>query len=697
MDRHAHAHSPAVNPSHPLKQTVTKLKGVGEKKAENLARLGIRTIEDLLFYFPYRYEDRRVRDISTVEHEENITVMGTIHSEAHVRFYGPKKSRLTVKVLVDGCLITAVLFNRHYAKKQFKIGQKIRLYGKLNKHRLQITVQDYQLGHQAERNAQDRLLPVYSVHHSLTSGALRKLICQALQEYGKHIFEILPEYLLERYRLLPRSEAVRLLHAPKDWAEGKQARRRMVFEELFLFQLQMQTLKKVRRARVDGHVQRIDHQAVQRFIRSLPFTLTNAQQRVLDEIIGDLEAESAMNRLLLGDVGSGKTLVAAIVLYASVKAGFQGAFMAPTEILAEQHYRSLMSFFRGTNIHLALLTGNTAARERKDILAGLQMGTVDAVVGTHALIQDDVYFKQLGLVITDEQHRFGVRQRQKLRQKGKSPDVLFMTATPIPRTLAITAFGDLDVSIIDQLPQGRKPVKTYWVNSHMFDRVMTFLRQEVSKGRQAYVICPLIEESEKIDFQNVMELHALLTSKFPQFTIGLLHGRLQAKEKEEVMQRFLNNDIQILVTTTVVEVGVDVPNATLMIIQDAERFGLSQLHQLRGRVGRGVHQSYCILLADPKTDVGKERMHIMQSTADGFEVAKQDLKLRGPGEFFGTKQSGIPEFKLADLIHDAKILEVARRDAHDLVQSRSFWEDKEYERLRASLKEQGVFETQKLD
>ena len=405
-----------------------------------------------------------------------------------------------------------------------------------------------------------------------------------------------------------------------------------------------------------------------------------------------------MNRLLQGDVGSGKTAVAAIALFASVTAGFQGALMVPTEILAEQHVESLKQLFDPVGINCELLTSSIKGKRRREILSRLKDGDIQILIGTHALIQDEVEFNRLGLVITDEQHRFGVEQRRVLREKGESPDVLFMTATPIPRTLAITVFGEMDVSIIDEMPAGRKLIETYWVKPDMMDRVLGFMNKELQKGRQVYVICPLIEESDKLDVQNAIDVHSSLVHYFQnRFKVGLMHGRLPADEKDEVMKAFSENKYHVLVSTTVVEVGVNVPNATLMVIYDAERFGLSQLHQLRGRVGRGSEQSYCILLAEPKSETGKERMKIMTETNDGFVLSEKDLELRGPGDFFGKKQSGLPEFKVADMVHDFAALETARADAAILVDSTYFWNAEEYAPLRNYLAQTGILEGEKLD
>lgn len=679
-----------------LLEPVINVKGIGAETASTLHDMGIETVSDLLEHLPYRYEDYRLRDLETVEHEERVTIEGTIHSAPLLSYYGKKKSRLTLKVLTGRYLINVIFFNQPYLKSKLELGTIVTITGKWDRHRQTITgsvchIGTNQLIHEFE--------PIYSVRGNISVKQMRRLIGHAFTQFGTYIEENLPPQLLDRYRLMPRKEAIKAMHFPASANDVKQARRRIVYEEFLLFQLKIQALRKIHREQSMGIGQTFEQKKVNEFIKTLPFSLTNAQQRVVKEILSDMKSPFRMNRLLQGDVGSGKTVVAAISLFATVSAGFQGALMVPTEILAEQHAESLFTMLEPVGLKTALLTSSVKGKKRRELLEALATGEIDVLIGTHALIQDEVNFHNLGLVITDEQHRFGVEQRRVLREKGQHPDVLFMTATPIPRTLAITVFGEMDVSIIDELPAGRKAIETYWAKHQMLNRILVFIEKELQQGRQAYVICPLIEESEKLDsLQNVLDVHAMLTNYYAgRFTVGLMHGRLNADEKDAVMKQFSQNEAQILVSTTVVEVGVNVPNATIMVIYDAERFGLSQLHQLRGRVGRGSHQSYCILLADPKTEVGKERMKIMTETNDGFQLSEKDLELRGPGDFFGKKQSGLPEFKVADMVHDYRTLEVARDDAAKLISSKGFWQLPEYQPLRSFLGQAEVLTGGKFD
>lgn len=675
-----------------LNEPVSKVKGVGEKLAIDLENMNIYTIEDLLFYFPSRYDVFEIKPLGELIHEDKVTIEGKVLNEPHLSFFGRNRSRLMFNLEVDQIVVKAVIFNRSFAKKHIKMGDLVTLTGKWDAHRLQITVKHFKQG-AAEQQAE--IQPIYSIKGDLKMGRLKKVIYNALKEFGLEITELLPDHYLKSYKLPKRVDAVKSLHYPQSRQTLKHARRRFVYEEFLIFQLRMQLLKKWHREATKGNAQHYLPDKVQSFIKDFPFTLTEAQNKSLNQILADMKSPYRMNRLLQGDVGSGKTAVAAIALYASITAGKQGALMVPTEILAEQHYQSLSELFEG-RANIVLLTGSVKGTKRKEILKAIENHEVNIVVGTHALIQKDVCFHNLGFAIVDEQHRFGVEQRRILRDKGLHPDVLFMTATPIPRTLAITTFGDMDVSIINELPSGRKKIETYWAKENMLERILSFIEKRIAEGEQAYIICPLIEESDKLDIQDAVDLYHKLKDFYPpEISVGLMHGRLAANEKEEIMKAFVENKLQVLVSTTVVEVGVNVPNATTMVIYDAERFGLSQLHQLRGRVGRGDKQSYCILIAEPKGEIGKERMKIMTETSDGFELAEQDLKLRGPGDFFGKKQSGLPDFKVADMIHDYRALETARMDAEEIVEN-NLLEEPSFYYLKHFLQDQGHFDS-KLD
>lgn len=676
-------------------QAVTNLKGVGKETAEHLATLGIYTIHDLLWTFPRRHEDFRIKDLTQTPHNERVTVEARVESVPTVQFLGRNRSRLQVRVLAGRHLIKVVFFNQHYFKDKLVPGTVITVTGKWDRGRQVINGSSVSFGPKTE---QVDFEPVYSLKSLIPQKRFRKMIRQALDESGTELHDSIPSDLRTAYKLLSISDGLEGVHFPKDAEHAKQARRRFVYEELLIFQLRIQALRKIRKETEKGLSIAYDLPKVREFIASLPYELTGAQKRVVNEISKDLKLPHRMNRLLQGDVGSGKTVVAAIGLYAAVTAGYQGALMAPTEILAEQHGESLVSWFEEFDVRVALLSGSTKAKARRLLLEQLKAGEIDILIGTHALIQSDVEFKCLGFVITDEQHRFGVEQRRILRDKGENPDVLFMTATPIPRTLAITAFGEMDVSIIDEMPAGRKQIETHWLKEAQHGAMLAQMERELASGRQAYAICPLIEESDKLDVQNAVEIYENLATFFQgRYKVGLMHGRLHSNEKDGAMRAFSDGEIDVLVSTTVVEVGVNVPNATFMVIYDAERFGLAQLHQLRGRVGRGEHQSYCVLIADPKSDEGKERMKSMTETNDGFRLAEKDLELRGPGDFFGRKQSGLPEFKMADLVHDYRTLNVARHDATELLNRPDFWHAENYVELRKTLEESGVLEGQRID
>ncbi|PAV29965.1 ATP-dependent DNA helicase RecG [Virgibacillus profundi] len=676
-----------------LSDPVTAIKGIGEKFAEDLATLNIFNVEDLLSYFPYRYDVFEIKPLSELIHDDKVTIEGRVVHEPSLAFYGKKKSRLSFTVEVENIAVKAVMFNRAFAKKQINAGDIITLTGKWDLNRLQITVSKYKLG---PAESQAEIQPMYSVKGDISNFKLKKVMQNAIRDYADEIIEFLPDRYLRAYKIPERRKALITMHFPANRIDLKHARRRFTYEEFLLFQLKMQLLRKIKREATVGNAQVFDQEKIKEFIGLFPFPLTKAQEKSLNQILSDMKSPYRMNRLLQGDVGSGKTAVASICLYASITAGKQGALMVPTEILAEQHYQSLTETF-GDKANIVLLTGSVKGKKRKEMVSAIENHEVDIVIGTHALIQDDVFFNDLGFVIVDEQHRFGVEQRRTLRDKGLKPDVLFMTATPIPRTLAITAFGDMDVSVIDEMPMGRKEIETYWTKENTFERVLHFIEKQIALGEQAYVICPLIEESDKLDIQNAVDLFDQLQEYYPSdVNIGLMHGRLHADDKENVMKQFAGNEIQILVSTTVVEVGVNVPNATIMVIYDAERFGLSQLHQLRGRVGRGDMQSYCILIADPKSEAGRERMRIMTETSNGFELSEQDLKLRGPGDFFGRKQSGVPEFKVADMIHDYRALETARKDAQEIIETNLLEQDAAFYQLQKKLENDSVL-TDKLD
>lgn len=643
-----------------LQDPATALSGVWEKRAETLATLGIETIEDLLSYYPFRYEDIQERQIQEINDQEKVTLKGLVVSPAVLNRFGYKKSKLSFRLMQENDVFMVSFFNQPYLKDKVVVGEEIAIYGRWDAKRQ--TLNGMKILSSSSQN--EGFSPIYHVNKSIRQTTLIQLIKQAFEQYYGYIEENLPQNLVDKYRLFARNEAMWAMHFPKTMEDNHQAKRRVIFEEFFIFQMKIQGLKIKEKAEKNGLSIPYDIQKLKAFIASLPFELTNAQKKVTNEICKDLLSPKHMQRLLQGDVGSGKTIVAAIVLYAATTAGFQGALMVPTEILAQQHYQSLAELLRPFEVNVALLTGSTKTKERQQILTDLKSGELDIIIGTHALIQDEVDFAHLGLVITDEQHRFGVNQRKVLREKGYKPDVLFMTATPIPRTLAITAYGEMDVSIIDEMPAGRIPIVTRWVLPKQLDQVLKWGQTELASHHQMYVICPLIEESESLDVENAQKIYEQLRDYYaPDYQVGLLHGRMKNDEKDAVMQAFKENQLQVLVSTTVIEVGVNVPNATAMIIIDADRFGLAQLHQLRGRVGRGSQASYCILVANPKNEVGKERMKIMTQTNNGFVVSQKDLELRGPGEVFGNRQSGLPVFHFADIVADAHILEVAKEEA----------------------------------
>ncbi|COO05050.1 branch migration of Holliday junctions%2C junction-specific DNA helicase%2CATP-dependent DNA helicase%2C recG homolog [Streptococcus pneumoniae] len=604
---------------------------------------------------------------ATPEDGEKAVLSGQVVTPASVQYYGFKRNRLRFSLKQGEVVFAVNFFNQPYLADKIELGATLAVFGKWDRAKASLT------GMKVLAQVEDDLQPVYRLAQGISQASLVKVIKTAFdQGLDLLIEENLPQSLLDKYKLMSRCQAVRAMHFPKDLAEYKQALRRIKFEELFYFQMQLQTLKSENRVQGSGLVLNWSQEKVTAVKVSLPFALTQAQEKSLQEILTDMKSDHHMNRLLQGDVGSGKTVVAGLAMFAAVTAGYQAALMVPTEILAEQHFESLQNLF--PNLKLALLTGSLKAAEKREVLETIAKGEADLIIGTHALIQDGVEYARLGLIIIDEQHRFGVGQRRILREKGDNPDVLMMTATPIPRTLAITAFGDMDVSIIDQMPAGRKPIVTRWIKHEQLPQVLTWLEGEIQKGSQVYVISPLIEESEALDLKNAIALSEELTTHFAgKAEVALLHGRMKSDEKDQIMQDFKERKTDILVSTTVIEVGVNVPNATVMIIMDADRFGLSQLHQLRGRVGRGDKQSYAVLVA------------IMTETTNGFVLAEEDLKMRGSGEIFGTRQSGLPEFQVADIIEDFPILEEARKVASYISSIEAWQEDPEWRMIALHL------------
>ncbi|MBT9283482.1 MAG: ATP-dependent DNA helicase RecG [Hydrogenibacillus schlegelii] len=635
--------------------------GLSAKKAAALRRAGVETVEDLLYRFPLRYEDARPADPAALRADGPAAFYGVVTGMPVLKFFSPGKSRLAVRLDVGGRPLTAVWFNQPYLKARLAPGTAVWVYGPYDVRRRTVVAQRTEI---APARPPDGVVPVYPATEGVRPKEYRALVEAALGRDDLEVPEVLPPPIVRRYRFPDRRAALRLVHLPASPDDVARGKRRLIYEELFLFQLKLALLRGLRRRRATGVAKPVDEGRLRRAIEALPFRLTGAQARALREIVADLRSPEAMYRLLQGDVGSGKTVVAALALYAVVTAGFQGALMVPTEVLAMQHARTLRKLLP-LDAELALLTGRTPPAARERILERLRDGRLDVVVGTHALIQEDIAFRRLGLAVVDEQHRFGVAERRMLLEKGEGTDILLMTATPIPRTLALAYFGDLDVSTIDELPKGRGEVETLWTTPARFGAVLDFMRRELQAGRQAYVIAPLIEASEKVDFENALALYERLRTALSEFRVGLLHGRLPGKEKDAVMQAFVRGELDVLVATTVVEVGVDVPNATVMVIVDAERFGLSQLHQLRGRVGRGAAKSTCILVSDARTEIARERLRTLVETRDGFLLAEKDLELRGPGDLFGVRQSGLPEFRLADLTspYDRTVLAYAHRDA----------------------------------
>ena len=651
---------------------------MGPRFAATLEKLGIATAEDLIFHFPHRYEDRsHFRPLGQVGAGETVCTSGRVLGAALERT--ARRGLFISKVVINDASGSAelVFFNQSWIPNVFNRikGKRISIFGQATRNGgvLQFTHPEWEeLTEEEDSLHLNRIVPIHPATDGITTKQVRTIIAHALEMCAEEVPDLLPPELRQRLRLIPAREAIRQIHFPEDMPRLEAARQRLVFDELFQLQAALALRKRSATEMLPGIAFDVKPEYLDDLKSSLPFELTGAQQRVIAEIQGDMAVPRPMNRLLQGDVGSGKTVVAAAAVLTAVRSGYQVAMMVPTEILAEQHYAVVRRLLEPLGVRIHRLVGSVRAKGKRLIKEEIASGEVDLIVGTHALLQEDVEFHNQGLAIIDEQHRFGVLQRLSLVDKatgGCAPDILVMTATPIPRTLALTVYGDLDVSIIDELPPNRKPVKTHWRRKDQRDTVYKGVRRLVEEGRQVYCLCPLVEESDKLQARAASEMYERLQEVFPELRIGLIHGQLPSHEKDEVMDRFREGEIDILVATVVIEVGVDVPNACCMVIEDAERFGLAQLHQLRGRVGRGEWQSFCVLMADPKTDEGRQRIEAMVQTNDGFEIAEQDLRLRGPGEFYGTKQSGILNLRIANIVGDHAILQLARSEAFQLVEA----------------------------
>ena len=643
-------------------KSVLELKGVGEKVAEKLATIGINGINDVLFHLPSSYTDQSVVDLNQADNGANITVEGTVKTEPQIAFFRKGKSRLTFFMDANGIYVKVTFFNQPYLKKNIVNGEFIRLYGKFNRHRLEIN------GQKLIYDASGGMYVKYPLAGVMQSKTFHKIVSSAFEVATFNID--IAEDLRAKYKLMPIKDALYEMHFPSSQESTDLARRTIKFFELYKYQLMIMEKRQLERIRSERFIVDYDIQRLKGFIDTLPFELTNDQKMSVNDICRDLKQNISMHRLLQGDVGSGKTIVAGICVYAVKTIGEQSAVMVPTEVLANQHYQSFLDTFKDRLV-IEKLTGSTKPKEKREILERLKNGEIDLIVGTHALFEDDVVFNKLSFTIIDEQHRFGVKQRQRLNDKAYRKNVLYMTATPIPRTLSITTYGDMDVSLIKEMPAGRIPIETSWRRFNEIDDVLNSVKAEVDKGHSAYIVAPLIEESETLDLRNVYEIYSVFEEKFGDDEVILVHGRMKAEEKNAAMEAFESLEKPILVSTTVIEVGINVPNATSIVIFNAERFGLSTLHQLRGRVGRSDKKSYCVLVSDAATDNAKLRMEIMTSTTDGFLLSERDLEMRGPGDFFGVRQSGLPQFKVADITEDYRILEVARLEAIERYEKKS--------------------------
>ncbi len=650
-----------------LNKQVQFVKGVGPNRVKLLNKLNIYTLKDLITYFPRNHEDRSIaKKIAECTDGETVLIKATALTKiTEIRARRLSIYRLVVNDESSSCVIT--WFNQKYLKDKFKVGETYTFFGKIENKGGTFEMKSPVFDEDGVDKNTGKIVPIYPLTSRLSQNVLRKIIESGIDEVYGNLEESIPDYILQKYRLLGINEAYKNIHFPSSNSDFIRAKNRLVFEELLALQLALFRLKEGQKYDEKG-IKFDTNIKMQDVIDTLPFTLTNAQKRVLNEIDKDMEKDTAMNRLLQGDVGSGKTVVSIVAAYKAVKSGYQAAIMVPTAILADQHLKNFTKMLEPFGIRCELLVSSVTKKNKELILERLKNGEIDILIGTHALLEDNVVFKNLGLVVTDEQHRFGVKQRATIVAKGNNPDVIVMSATPIPRTLALILYGDLDISIIDELPPNRKKIETYAVGKDMEERIVAFVKKLIGEGRQAYIVCPLVENSDDMDLKSVTALaEKYKTEVFSEYRVEYLHGKMKAKEKDDIMQRFKNGEIDILISTTVIEVGVDVPNASIMIIENAERFGLAQLHQLRGRVGRGEYKSYCILKNEGHSKVCKERMKVMCQTNDGFIISEKDLELRGSGDFFGTAQHGVPELKIANLFENIRELKEVQELASQII------------------------------
>lgn len=657
---------------------ITRLKSIGEKRAQLFSKLGVNTISDLLTFYPRHYDDlTKPVKIGETLPEQKYCIKAKITSPVEEHRIRKNMVIYKTKASDESGSINITIFNNKYAAAALRIGSEHLFYGRVTVNFLQREMSAPEVLPVSEQI----IRPAYRQTEGLSSKIIAYVVKQAMNNTS--IDELLPSDIIQKHGLIGIKEAYENIHFPASQRMLEDARRRLIFDELLTMQLGIKLLSQSN-SNLRSPTVKSDY--THEFFDMLPFNPTSAQRRAAAEAVDDMRTGKPMKRLLQGDVGSGKTAVAAAVCYTCIKCGMQAAFMAPTAILCEQHYRSFMKFFRGTGVKSALLLGSTPAKEKKMIYEQLSTGEIDFIVGTHALLNDNIAFKNLGIVITDEQHRFGVEQRASLISKGNNPHLYVMSATPIPRTLSLAIYGDLNVSVLDEMPPGRTEVKTYCISSAIRERAYNYIKKHLDKGLQAYIICPLIEQGDDENLVSAEDYaEKIKRTSFKNYSVGLMHGRLSAKEKDAVMSAFARGDIQLLVSTTVVEVGVDVPNAAVMMIENAERFGLSQLHQLRGRVGRGKAKSCCILVTDNQNEMTKQRMKIMCSTSDGFIIANEDLKLRGPGEFFGNRQHGLPSFKIADIVRDISLLKESQRQAEDILKRDETLSSKSYAALKTNV------------